>query len=293
MLCPIPESDARTLPVASNLHEHFHDKKKTFDKFYYANKKHCDSCDLLEFILRTLSETTCFQSSNQTIADSRKTFPSQILLDHLQTVSFPESILQTLDPWGAPPPWRRSGLRRQLCRRGGAWASSWVWKGIIGTTFLIRLLETSGFRVRGRNSNAQRHHSPFLSPQVATVMLHRDGNPAYLDTVNRIWRCRVRHKDVSGERSLLLLPELERWRSDIEASLLDSQVLERLASIDTTSMDRFGPFISWARCRQSLGGPTPRERSILLTCDFDLNGVHFVTMSTNDLGCWPMNFFTV
>ncbi|KAH1236076.1 hypothetical protein GmHk_08G021370 [Glycine max] len=54
-------------------------------------------------------------------------------------------------------------------------------------------------------------------------MLHRDGNPAYLDTVNRIWRCRVRHKDVSGERSLLLLPELERWRSDIEASLLDSQ----------------------------------------------------------------------
>ncbi|XP_025985627.1 uncharacterized protein [Glycine max] len=69
-------------------------------------------------------------------------------------------------------------------------------------------------------------------------MLHRDGNPAYLDTVNRIWRCRVRHKDVSGERSLLLLPELERWRSDIEASLLDSQVLERLASIDTTKIEK-------------------------------------------------------
>ncbi|CAJ1972992.1 unnamed protein product [Sphenostylis stenocarpa] len=60
-------------------------------------------------------------------------------------------------------------------------------------------------------------------------------NPAYLRAVKRIWRARVLHMNGSGsgEGSLLFSAELERWRSDIEASLSDSQARERLASTDT------------------------------------------------------------
>ncbi|XP_027917888.1 uncharacterized protein LOC114176895 isoform X2 [Vigna unguiculata] len=58
-------------------------------------------------------------------------------------------------------------------------------------------------------------------------------NPLYLDAVNRIWRVRIALMNSSGERRALLSGELEQWRKDIETSLLDSEVMERLASIDT------------------------------------------------------------
>ncbi|ESW08179.1 hypothetical protein PHAVU_009G025400 [Phaseolus vulgaris] len=65
------------------------------------------------------------------------------------------------------------------------------------------------------------------------VNLHHH-NSAYLRAVNRIWRARVPRMNGSDSRegSLLFSAELERWSSDFEASLSDSQVRERLASID-------------------------------------------------------------
>ncbi|WVZ18017.1 hypothetical protein V8G54_005339 [Vigna mungo] len=60
-------------------------------------------------------------------------------------------------------------------------------------------------------------------------------NPLYIRAVNRIWRIRIPRMNSSGSRegSLLFSAELERWRRDIETSLLDSQVRERLASVET------------------------------------------------------------
>ncbi|XP_027918468.1 uncharacterized protein LOC114177358 [Vigna unguiculata] len=60
-------------------------------------------------------------------------------------------------------------------------------------------------------------------------------NPLYRRAVNSIWRVRIASMNSSGssEGSLLLSGELEQWRKDIEASLLDSEVMKRLASIDT------------------------------------------------------------
>ncbi|XP_022636039.1 uncharacterized protein LOC106761819 [Vigna radiata var. radiata] len=55
-------------------------------------------------------------------------------------------------------------------------------------------------------------------------------NLLYLRAVKRIWRLRISHM---REGSLLFSEELERWRSDLETSLLDSKVRERLASTDT------------------------------------------------------------
>lgn len=37
----------------------------------------------------------------------------------------------------------------------------------------------------------------------------------------------------SGEESLMFSPELERWSHDIEASVLDSHMRERLVSVDS------------------------------------------------------------
>ena len=174
--------------------------------------------------------------------DSRlqKTLLLRTLQDHLFAVSVPESVLETLE------------LLEELHRRDDgalitAAAMSAAYCAIAVDCTLKHLL----------------------------VELHN--NPAYLGAVNRIWRGRVRHMSGSREGSLLLSLELERWRTDIETSLLDSLVRERLASIDTTSMDRFGPFVSRAsgvgankqKCpsRELLRGfPTAGERSILLTC---------------------------
>ncbi|XP_047168589.1 telomere repeat-binding protein 3-like [Vigna umbellata] len=60
-------------------------------------------------------------------------------------------------------------------------------------------------------------------------------NAPYLRAVNRIWQLRIPQMIGSGSRegSLLFSVELEQWRKDIETSLLDLQVRERLASIDT------------------------------------------------------------
>lgn len=63
-------------------------------------------------------------------------------------------------------------------------------------------------------------------------------NPAYHDAVERIWRGRVRHMEPfasgsGGEGSLLFSAELKRWKNDIEASLVDSQLRERFAEMNT------------------------------------------------------------
>ncbi|KAL2346067.1 hypothetical protein Fmac_000067 [Flemingia macrophylla] len=65
------------------------------------------------------------------------------------------------------------------------------------------------------------------------VEVHK--NPFYSRAVEKIWRHRISHMNSSGdcEGSLMYSEELKQWRSDIEASLLDSQVRERLASVDT------------------------------------------------------------
>ncbi|XP_040870620.1 telomeric repeat-binding factor 2 isoform X1 [Glycine max] len=130
--------------------------------------------------------------------DSRlqKTLLLRTLQDHLFAVSVPESVLETLE------------LLEELHRRDDgalitAAAMSAAYCAIAVDCTLKHLL----------------------------VELHN--NPAYLGAVNRIWRGRVRHMSGSREGSLLLSLELERWRTDIETSLLDSLVRERLASIDT------------------------------------------------------------
>ncbi|WVZ20906.1 hypothetical protein V8G54_008228 [Vigna mungo] len=63
--------------------------------------------------------------------------------------------------------------------------------------------------------------------------LHHD--LLYHCAVKRIWQVRIPHPNSSGSReeSLLFSVEFERWKKDIETSVLDSQVRERLASIDT------------------------------------------------------------
>ncbi|WVZ11908.1 hypothetical protein V8G54_016438, partial [Vigna mungo] len=60
-------------------------------------------------------------------------------------------------------------------------------------------------------------------------------NLFYHQAVNKIWRVRIPHMNSFGSRkgSLLFSVELEWWRRDIEAPLLDLQVRERLASINT------------------------------------------------------------
>ncbi|KAK7302166.1 hypothetical protein RJT34_13047 [Clitoria ternatea] len=62
-------------------------------------------------------------------------------------------------------------------------------------------------------------------------------NPTYINAVQRIWRRRIRHmdpsEDPSGVGSLMFSDELNRWRNDIEASVLDLRARERLASVDS------------------------------------------------------------
>ncbi|KAL2324018.1 hypothetical protein Fmac_023076 [Flemingia macrophylla] len=62
-----------------------------------------------------------------------------------------------------------------------------------------------------------------------------DKNPFYSRAVEKIWRYKVSRMKSSGccEGSFMYSEELKQWKSDIETSLSDSQVRERLASIDT------------------------------------------------------------
>ncbi|XP_073225296.1 uncharacterized protein [Cicer arietinum] len=67
-------------------------------------------------------------------------------------------------------------------------------------------------------------------------------NPAYRKTVERIWRDRVRYMETSSSSaggSLLFSPDLERWKAEIETSLLDPLVVEKLATMPNTRRDAF------------------------------------------------------
>ncbi|XP_014499426.1 uncharacterized protein LOC106760514 [Vigna radiata var. radiata] len=65
---------------------------------------------------------------------------------------------------------------------------------------------------------------------VKYLRLNLPHNLFYLRAVKRIWRLSTAHM---REGSLLFSVELEEWRNYIETSLLDSQVKELLASMDT------------------------------------------------------------
>ncbi|KAK7409773.1 hypothetical protein VNO78_00075 [Psophocarpus tetragonolobus] len=158
-------------------------------------------CWVLEFLLRnTLIPTKLTKQVLQRIpvsdADSRlkKTILIKTLQDHLSTVSIAEPILQTLE------------LLEELHRR-------------------------DAYPITASMTAAYCAVAVECTLKYLQVELH-DDNPAYLSAVNRIWRGRVRHMNGSGEGSLLLSEELKRWKSDIESSLTDSQVRQRLASID-------------------------------------------------------------
>ncbi|KAJ1399000.1 SANT/Myb domain [Sesbania bispinosa] len=64
-------------------------------------------------------------------------------------------------------------------------------------------------------------------------------HPAYIDAVQRIWSDRICYMEPSrsSEGSLLFSAELNRWRIEIEASLSDSRVMDRLAAIPNTRRD--------------------------------------------------------
>ena len=128
--------------------------------------------------------------------DSRlkKTFLLKTLEDHLSTLSITASLLKTLE------------LLEELLRRDASPVTATMTAAYcaVAVDCTVKYLQ---------------------------VKLHHH-NPAYLRAVKRIWRARVPHMKGSASRegSLMLSPELERWRTDIEASLSDSQVRERLAS---------------------------------------------------------------
>ncbi|XP_027903338.1 uncharacterized protein LOC114163309 [Vigna unguiculata] len=104
-------------------------------------------------------------------------------------------------------------------------------------------------------------------------------NPLYLDAVNRIWRVRIAlmNSSGSGKESVLLSGELEQWRKDIETSLLDSEVMERLASIDTKrdAMVKVKAFLDEARTDlepgslkcSSVAADNDNQTSVFENCD--------------------------
>ncbi|KAK7352036.1 hypothetical protein VNO80_17452 [Phaseolus coccineus] len=124
----------------------------------------------------------------------KKTLLLRTLQDHLSTLSINESLLKTLE------------LLEELLRRDASPVTATMTAAYCAVAVDCTL-------------------------KYLRVNLHHH-NSAYLRAVNRIWRARVSHMNGSGSRegSLLFSAELERWRSDIEASLSDSQVRERLAS---------------------------------------------------------------
>ncbi|KAG5032415.1 hypothetical protein JHK85_016397 [Glycine max] len=130
----------------------------------------------------------------------KKTLLLRALQDHLFAVSVPESVLETLEQV------------EELHRLGD---------------------DDDGALVTTSSAMSAAYCAVAVECTLKHLLLELHNNPAYLGAVNRIWRGRVRLMSGSGEGSLLLSPELERWRTDIEASLLDSSVRERLASIDT------------------------------------------------------------
>ncbi|RDY00344.1 hypothetical protein CR513_16481, partial [Mucuna pruriens] len=136
-------------------------------------------------------------------ADSRlkKTLLLKTLQDHLSSVSISEPVLQTLE------------LLEELHRRDASPVTP-----AMSTAYCAVAVDCTL-----KYLPLEPHHH----------------NPAYLSAVNRIWRGRVSHMNgsASGEGSLLFSPELKRWKIDIEASLSDSQVRERLASIVDTRRD--------------------------------------------------------
>ncbi|XP_058784724.1 uncharacterized protein LOC131659566 [Vicia villosa] len=61
-------------------------------------------------------------------------------------------------------------------------------------------------------------------------------NPRYGKAVKRIWKGKVHDMQSEGS-SFLLSDELKQWKSEIENSLLDGGVLEKLASMGSTRRD--------------------------------------------------------
>ncbi|CAI8611554.1 unnamed protein product [Vicia faba] len=61
-------------------------------------------------------------------------------------------------------------------------------------------------------------------------------NPSYGKAVERIWKGRV-HDMLSEGSSFLVSDELKQWKNEIENSLLDVKVMEKLASMPNTRRD--------------------------------------------------------
>ncbi|XP_061368411.1 uncharacterized protein LOC133311384 [Gastrolobium bilobum] len=97
----------------------------------------------------------------------------------------------------------------------------------------LELLEEL-YRCDGSPINAAMN-AAYCAVAVECTLKYLELDPAYLNAVERIWRGRVRYMEASasGDGSLLFSEELKRWRSEIEASLLDSEVMERLGSMNT------------------------------------------------------------
>ncbi|XP_027353908.1 uncharacterized protein LOC113864424 isoform X2 [Abrus precatorius] len=162
-------------------------------------------CWVLEFLLgNPLVESNLIKKVLWKItvpnADSRlkKTILLKTLQHYLSTVSIAESILQTLE-------------------------------------ILEELLRLEGSPITAAMSAA--YCAVAVECTLKYLQLELNDNPAYHGAVERIWRGRVRWMDpsmnASREGSLLFSAELKRWRNDIEASLLDSRLRERLASSRT------------------------------------------------------------
>lgn len=86
-----------------------------------------------------------------------------------------------------------------------------------------------------------------------TYLAAGPSNPSYRKAVNRIWKRRV-HRMQNEGTSFLLSDELNQWKSEIEKSLLDGEVMKKLASIPFTRRDAVVKVQAFlAEARQNLG----------------------------------------
>lgn len=112
---------------------------------------------------------------------------------------------------------------------------------------ILEVLEKLLLRCDSSNSNSNSNSNSisaamkaaYCSIAVESTLKYLEAgtsNPSYGKAVKRIWKGRV-HDMQSEGTSFLLSDELKKWKCEIENSLLDGKVMEKLASLPNTRRD--------------------------------------------------------
>lgn len=108
---------------------------------------------------------------------------------------------------------------------------------------ILEVLEKLLLRCESSNSNSNSisaaMKAAYCSIAVESTLKYLEAgtsNPSYGKAVKRIWKGRV-HDMQSEGNSFLYSGELEQWKCEIENSLLDGKVMEKLASLPNTRRD--------------------------------------------------------